>query len=117
MSDYKRKFVRYNINFVISSNEIKGKGVNISQNGFGFITEDELIPADSVPFEAEINGGVFGNKKYFIKGLGRVLFSNFSKNDNSYYNGFQFIRLNPEFDEIFKKILKKIILVVDKEKK
>ena len=106
MFNNKRKFVRYNINFIISSNQIMGKGINISRNGFGFITDDEIIPADYVPFEAKINGGVFGNKKYFIKGIGRVLFSTYSKNDNNYYNGFQFIRLDPEFNEIFNKILK-----------
>lgn len=106
MFDYKRKFVRYNINFVISSNEIRGRGTNISQNGFGFMTDDELIPADSVPFEAILNGGVFGDKKYFIKGMGRVLFSTYSENERSYYNGFQFIKIDPEFAKIFKKILK-----------
>ena len=45
-------------------------------------------------------------RKYYIKGLGSVLFSTYSKEDNNYYNGFQFIRLDSEFDEIFKKILK-----------
>ena len=106
MSDFKRKFVRYNINFVISSNEITGKGINISQNGFGFVTDDELIPADNVPFEAVINGGIFGNKKYLIRGVGNVLYSTYSKDDNYYYNGFQFIKLDPEFSDIFEKILK-----------
>jgi hypothetical protein len=108
MTNYKRKFIRYNINFLISSNEIEGKGVNISKKGFGFITNDELIPADSVPFEAKINGGIFGNKKYLIKGVGNVLFSIYRKDDDNYYNGFQFINLDPEFIDIFDKILKVI---------
>ena len=59
-----------------------------------------------MPFEAEINGGIFGNKKYFIKGMGRVLFSTYSENEKKYYNGFQFIKIDPKFNKIFKKILK-----------
>lgn len=106
MLNNKRRFVRYNINFIISSNEIKGKGVNFSQNGFGFLTDDELIPAESVPFEAEINGEVFGNKKYFINGIGRLLFSTYSENEDNYYNGFQIIEVASKSNKIFKKMFK-----------
>jgi hypothetical protein len=91
---------------MISSNEINGKGINISQNGFGFLTNDELIPAEKVPFVAEINGGVFKKKKYFVKGIGRLLFSTYSENEANYYNGFQIIEVASESNKIFKKIFK-----------
>lgn len=108
MLNNKRKFVRYNINFSIYSNQINGKGVNISQDGFGFITEDELIPAENVPFHANLNGFVFNKKKYLIEGRGRLLFSIFFKSYNSYYNGFQFIKLDNNSKKTFYQLLEKI---------
>ena len=108
MLNNKRRFLRYNINFSISSNQIDGKGINISQDGFGFITDDELIPAENVPFQAKLNGFIFNKKKYLIEGRGRLLFSIFFKSYNSYYNGFQFIKLNNDSKIIFNQLIEKI---------
>jgi len=94
MRDLHRKVPRFNINFKLSSNNLEGKGINISQKGLAFLTTDEIIPADDIPFDLEIKGYIFSDKIYTIKGMGRLLYSTKSRSDSAYYhNGFEFISL------------------------
>jgi len=103
-----RRFTRFNVKFFIFSNEIKGEGVNISKGGIGFFTTDELIPADSIPFKAEISSGVFGDNVYTIIGIGNLIFSKPSYETGvlSYYNGFEIIKLKENSKEILNDIIK-----------
>jgi hypothetical protein len=105
-----RKFIRFNIKFFISSNEITGKGVNISKGGFGFFTDDELVPADNIPFKAEISGEIFGDKVFAISGTGNLLFSqpSYESGNLSYYNGFEILKLKENTKENFNDLLKNL---------
>jgi len=95
MIDVKRRLPRFDVKFEFQTNEIEGKGVNISQKGFGFFTEEELIPAEDIPFSTEVKGYIFSNKVYTIKGNGRLLFSRSTKDHRElYYNGFEIINLD-----------------------
>ena len=97
MKDDKRKFKRFDINFKISSNEVEGKGINISKDGFGFLSDDEIIPADDIPFTAEVTLSGKNKRKFILKGIGRLLFSIKDLNyNNFYYNGIEFIHLDNE---------------------
>lgn len=100
MRDIKRKVPRFIINFKISSNNLEGKGINISNKGIAFLTTEEIIPADNIPFNLEIRGFVFSDKIYEIKGTGRLLYSSKSKKNFAYYyNGFEFITLEKESED------------------
>lgn len=103
MQNNNRKFIRFNIKFLISSNEVTGNGVNISKGGIGFFTEDEIIPADNIPFKAEISGEFSGNKVFTISGTGNLLFSKPSYESGilSYYNGFEILKLKDNTKEIY----------------
>jgi|GEM_PF-4597947 len=109
MDDARRKFFRFNANFNISSNEICGEGLNISKNGFGVLTDYELIPAENVPFKIEIKKSDIISNNYIIKGWARLLFSKESKeNFNKYYNGFEFIKLEGDSENSLNNILNEI---------
>lgn len=100
MIDIRRTIPRFDIKFKISSKEITGKGVNISQNGFGVITENKLTFNNKIFFEAEVHGFIFSVKIYSIKGAAKLLHSNKSKKyNNSYYNGFKFVKLDEKSSE------------------
>ncbi len=90
-----RRVKRFSVKFKIRSNEVEGEGINISENGFGFLTEEEIIPADNVPFIIRIFVNKNINKEFEITGKARLLFSTLTKNHtNLYYNGFEFIELD-----------------------
>lgn len=108
MKNERRKSNRYKIKFSIFSNEIIGVATNLSRDGVGFYTNDEFVPAEDIPFKAEINIDKIDNENYIIKGKGRLLYS--IKNQEglySYYNGFQFTELEKESEKIISDILKK----------
>jgi glycine C-acetyltransferase len=93
--DANRKVPRFNITFTFSSNNLEGKGINIGQKGIAFLTGEEIVPAENIPFETEIKGFVFSEKTYLIKGRARILYSAKSKNNSAYYhNGMEFIKLD-----------------------
>ena len=97
MIDIRRTIPRFDIKFKISSNEITGKGVNISQKGFGVITENKLNFNNDVFFDAEVHGFIFSDKTYSIKGKVKLLYSTKSKKYmNLYYNGFKFVKIEDE---------------------
>ena len=91
-----RKVKRFSVKFKIRSNELDGEGLNISQNGFGFLTNEEIIPADKVPFKikVDVNKNININRDFIITGKARLIFSALTKNHlNLYYNGFEYIEL------------------------
>jgi glycine C-acetyltransferase len=93
--DANRKVPRFNITFTLSSNNLEGKGLNIGQKGIAFLTVEEIIPADDIPFETEIKGYIFSEKTYSIRGRARILYSAKSKDDSAYYqNGMEFLELD-----------------------
>jgi glycine C-acetyltransferase len=95
MIDIKRKVPRFRVQFKILSNHLEGQGINISQKGIGFLTEEEIVPADKIPFETEIKGYIFSNKTYTIRGWGKLLFSKqTTEYGDLFYNGFQFNELD-----------------------
>ncbi|MCK4798409.1 MAG: aminotransferase class I/II-fold pyridoxal phosphate-dependent enzyme [Spirochaetes bacterium] len=109
MIDIKRRVPRFDINFTISSNNIKGKGINISQTGLGFLTDQELIPAEDIPFKTEIKGYIFSDKTYPVKGKARLLYSILTKTHRElFYNGFEFIKLDNKSKEKLYELLNDI---------
>lgn len=95
MLDIKRKVPRFDIHFSILSNKIEGMGINISQKGLGFLTEDELVPSENIPFTTEIKGYIFSTKSYLLKGRARLLYSKKTKKQRGlFYNGFEFMKLD-----------------------
>ncbi len=109
MIDIRRTIPRFDIKFNISSKEITGKGVNISQNGFGMITENKLTINDEIFFDAEVHGFIFSDKIYSIKGKVKLLHSTKSKKYmNLYYNGFKFIKIEDESVEKLYELLEDI---------
>ena len=96
MIDIKRKVPRFKVQFKILSNNLEGQGINISQKGLGFLTEEEIVPADKIPFQTEIKGYIFSSKVYAIKGWGKLLYSKQTPEyGDLFYNGFQFCELEP----------------------
>jgi len=74
---------------------MEAKGTNISQKGIGFITEEEVVPADEIPFETIVKGYIFSNKTYSIKGIGNILYSKKINDIEAYYhNGLEFTKLD-----------------------
>jgi 8-amino-7-oxononanoate synthase len=97
MIDIKRRTPRFNVKFTLHSNDMQGTGVNLSQNGLGFLTNEEIIPAEAIPFDAEIKGFIFSTATYRIKGTARILYSRPTRyGEGLYYNGLEFIDLDPE---------------------
>ena len=97
MVDIKRSLPRFDVKFKILSKHIEGKGVNISQKGFGVITEKKLLSSQDIYFDAEVHGFIFSEKVYSIKGKARLLHSKKSKKYmDTYYNGFKIIELDNE---------------------
>jgi glycine C-acetyltransferase len=103
MIDIRRTIPRFDIKFKIMSKEITGKGVNISQKGFGVVTEKKLTFNYDVFFDAEVHGFIFSDKTYSIKGKMKLLHSTKSKKYlNSYYNGFKFTKIKDEsYDTLY----------------
>jgi glycine C-acetyltransferase len=100
MIDIKRKVPRFKVQFKILSNHLEGQGINISQKGLGFLTEEEIVPADHIPFHTEIKGYIFSNKIYTINGWGRLLYSKqTTEYGDLFYNGFEFNELDAQSGE------------------
>jgi hypothetical protein len=111
MNDPRRRFLRFNINFIIYSNDIKGEGLNISKKGLGVLTDEEIIPAEEIPFEISLEKSSIIKKNYKIKGMARLLFSIPSKTfKNKYYNGFEFIELSDDNKNKLFDLLKELLL-------
>ncbi len=108
MTSDKRKFSRFYVKFSFFTNEIDGEGINVSNGGFGFLTTEELVPAEDIPFKAEISCGESDKKKYLLEGRGRLLFSaqSFRNNREYYYNGLEFIKLTKESKKSISDLLK-----------
>ncbi|HBD93800.1 MAG: hypothetical protein A2015_00845 [Spirochaetes bacterium GWF1_31_7] len=96
MLDVQRKAPRFNCEFEILSNNIKGIGLNLSLKGFGFLTTTEIIAADEIPFVITIV--INGISSYTLEGIGNILFSN-KKDDNGFYGGFEFLELTGQSKE------------------
>ena len=95
MIDIKRKTPRFDVKFTILAKDIEGKGINISQGGFGFLTENKLKEISSIPFDIEVQGFIFSDKIYKIKGTAKILYSRSTRHHrNLYYNGFKFLKLD-----------------------
>lgn len=107
MIDEKRTGTRFVLKFHILSNEIEGDGINISHGGFGFLTDEEIVPADDIPFKAELEYDKYKNQKFLLQGKGRLLFSTLTQSNNKecYYNGFEFIELTEESKKTISKLL------------
>ena len=108
------------LNFDILTKDIPGKGVNISQGGFGFFTEKKIETDKIIPFETQIHGFVFSDKNYSIKGKARLIYSIKTESYRDlFYNGFKFTELDDQSKEnlyqlledikIFKRILNPIL--------
>ena len=111
MIDIKRKLPRFDISFQLSTNLIQGKGINISQTGLAFLTMEELIPADGIPFETTIKGFIFSEANYNIKGDGRLLYSKKSAKHPAYFhNGFEFVNLETDSKESLLALLNDLLL-------
>ncbi|MEW5818003.1 MAG: aminotransferase class I/II-fold pyridoxal phosphate-dependent enzyme, partial [Spirochaetota bacterium] len=108
MIDIKRKVPRFDITFMLQSNAITGKGVNISQKGVGFLVDEELVPAANIPFSTVIEGFIFSKKTYTLKGVGKLLFSN-PAGVKGYYNGFEFAELDQKSKENLLELLDDIL--------
>jgi len=109
MVDIKRKTPRFDVKFQILTEDIEGKGINISQGGFGILTEKKIEIRKSIPFDAEINGFIFSEKTYSIKGKARLLYSKLTKKQRGlYYSGFKFIKLEEESKEKLYELLNDI---------
>ncbi len=97
MDDIRRRFSRFEVRFKIFSNDIEGDGLNISKKGLGVLTDEEIIPAEEIPFEIIVKKEGNLKKDYKISGIARLLFSIKSKTYNGrYYNGFEFIEFQEE---------------------
>ncbi|MBN2545476.1 MAG: aminotransferase class I/II-fold pyridoxal phosphate-dependent enzyme [Spirochaetes bacterium] len=111
MIDIKRRVPRFDIKFELLSNLLNGKGINISQTGIGFLTEEEIIPADNIPFETEIKGYIFSDKIYKIKGTGNLLYSKKLIGQNELYrNGLKFVNMDDDSKEALFNLLNDIRL-------
>ncbi|HPO50560.1 MAG TPA: aminotransferase class I/II-fold pyridoxal phosphate-dependent enzyme [Spirochaetota bacterium] len=109
MIDIKRKAPRFPIDFSFSSNRVEAKGINISQKGIGFVTEEELVPAVGIPFKTQIRGFIFSDKIYSICGVGNVVYSQKNNpNDAFYHNGLEFTNLDDKSSENLFELLKDI---------
>ncbi len=95
MIDIKRRTPRYDVKFNVSyGSSITGTGVNISQGGFGILTENKLEFDKPVAFETEIKGFIFSDKIYKLKGRAELLYSSPTRTHRDlYYNGFKFSEL------------------------
>jgi hypothetical protein len=112
MDDQRRKFSRFDVNFVIFSNDIRGEGVNISKTGLGVLTDEEIIPAEGIPFEIIVKKNEYCKKDYRIKGVARLLFSIPSKtHKDKFYNGLEFIEFAEDNKNELFDLLKDLILV------
>lgn len=101
-----RELPRFSVAFSIASNDLVGKGVNLSQSGLGFLTEDEIIPSEGIPFSAEIRGAIFSTRTYQIKGTANLLYSIQSPaHGDLHYNGFEFTELLGESGSILQDLI------------
>lgn len=93
MLDIKREAPRFLIDFDILSNNIRGAGVNISLKGIGFLTPDEIVPADNIPFRVHIKEKFLNNREFIFEGSGNILYSERSRKYEGFYCGFEFVEL------------------------
>lgn len=102
----RREVPRFRVNFKLKSNLIKGKGLDISSKGIGFLTKEEIIPADNIPFKIMIKKPFF--KNYKIVGIGDLIYSNKISDGNNYRTAIKFKKLNDKSYSVLEKVLKKI---------
>ena len=107
MIDIKRRTPRFNVKFKIQTGDIEGKGINISQGGFGFLTENKIELEGDISFDALIPGFIFSNKTYSIKA--KLLYSHSTKTHRDlFYNGFQFVDLDEKSKDNLYELLEDI---------
>ncbi len=104
MRQNKRKEKRFKIEFTLFSNTIKGDGIDISKGGIAFTTNEEIIPADNIPFEIDIK--IENDPIYRINGYGDLIYSN--KENDCFRNAIRFIKLSNDSNKILKNIITRI---------